>query len=158
MTDELFEFYGNTFNIEKNRIKELISEFAIETLNRAFKNELDNPEYTIEVIYQVGKTEDERLFLSFYVGEIRQTMYAIQLLSNETKKLVDIIKDAPEPINKDTYISLITLLVKYIITMLQENVGEPDYDNILKKDKDFFNKIKDILEIFKKGEKHDNQI
>jgi len=124
------KFYEKLFCIKKERIQELINLLMKEVVERITRGEVYN-EYIIESIYQIGKTEDERLFLAFFFGETRMLYIAFYTIAKETKNMVE---------------------------TLQRMTGQPDFEKLFR-DRDFcinyFLAGKIIDDIIKKEGKND---
>jgi len=131
-----FEFYEDTFNIKKERVQELINDISKEVIDRTLRNERKN-EYVIESIYQIGKTEDERLFLAFFMGGVMQIMSA----TNKIAMLVDtMIKRNMRDI------SLYQQMPDAFFSEMSENVGVPDFEMIYRKDNQIFDKMNEVID------------
>jgi len=131
-----FEFYEDTFNIKKERVQELINDMAIEIVDRTLRNERKN-EYVIESIYQLGKTEDERLFLAFFMGGVMQIMSA----TNKIAMLVDtMIKRNMRDI------VLYQQMPDAFFSEMSENMGVPDFEMIYRKDNQIFDKMNEVID------------
>ena len=142
MNEKTLEEYEKVFGIKKERVQELINELAKDIIERTLRDETDD-EYLTESIYQIGKTEDERLFLAYFIGGIRQTVFATSLMS----KLEDVL------IERDMRFRGIT---EAFWNDMSNNLGEPDFEQIEKKDRHIFEKAflasKKIKELIRKKE------
>lgn len=155
MNENWLRYYENIFNINKKRIKELINTFAKDVVERILREELIE-EYIIETIYQIGKTEDERLFLAFLMGEIKQTVFARIIMGMIVEKLIEINTETFTK-NMNFYMQLTDVFWE----KLSNKLGTPDFDELLKEDKDFIKKMflasKKLGELEKRRGKDDKQ-
>lgn len=157
MDEKVLERYENLFNIKKERIEELINEFAKEGIEGILRDELHN-EYLIEIIYRVGKTEDERLFLAYLVGGMTQRVRATMMMSELQDALIRRISDFFAN-NMQLYVQLRDAFWEELANYL----GTPDLDKILEKDRNFEEKLyfakKKLMDELKKWrEENDEQI
>lgn len=155
MNENWLRYYENIFNINKKRIKELINTFAKDVVERILREELIE-EYIIETIYQIGKTEDERLFLAFLMGGIKQTVFARIIMGMIVEKLIEINTETFTK-NMNFYMQLTDVFWE----KLSNKLGTPDFDELLKEDKDFIKKMflasKKLGELEKRRGKDDKQ-
>lgn len=133
MNDKLLKFYEDAFGVKKERIEKIVNEFTKKSLERDLNGETDDV-IIIKDIYKIGKTEDERLFLAFYMGGARQIILAMDLIES--------IIPSKE-------------LKKKIWNRLSNNVGKPDIDKLVREDKEFAELIKELERRIRGREKNE---
>ena len=121
MDEKLIKYYESVFHIKKERVQELINELAKDVVDRILREEIENNEYVIESIYQIGKTEDERLFLAYFIGGIKQSILATNLISILVETLIK--KSMNEFFETATFYSKLPNL---FLDELTSNLGFPD--------------------------------
>lgn len=158
MDEEILKYYEDVFNIKRERVEELINEFAKETIDRILREEVAD-EYIIENIYQIGKTEDERLFLAYLIGGIRQTVLATKLISMLAETLIN--KNIASFMES---MSFYTQLPNVFWNELSDKLAVPDYKKLIEKDKDILEKmllankkLDDLIRRMKDDEKHNGR-